>query len=39
MVNALLAGKTTVGRNGNTVHALPQDRLVQVLKRHKALGD
>lgn len=39
VVNALLAGKTTVGRNGNTVHALPQDRLLQVLKRHKALKD
>ncbi|MBI5596574.1 MAG: P1 family peptidase [Elusimicrobia bacterium] len=37
VVNALLAGKTTVGRGGNTVHALPQDRLVEALKRRRAL--
>lgn len=37
VVNVLLAGKTTVGREGNTVHALPVDRLVDSLRRHKAI--
>lgn len=37
VLNTLLAGKTTVGRNGNTVHALPQDRLLESLKRHRVL--
>ncbi|TFG40106.1 MAG: S58 family peptidase [Chromatiales bacterium] len=32
IVNALVAAKTMVGINGNTVHALPQDRLIEILK-------
>lgn len=39
VVNVLLAGKTTVGRGGNTVHALPVDRLMQSLKRHRAIKE
>lgn len=39
VVNALLAGKTTVGREGNTVHALPVDRLLESLKRHRTLRE
>lgn len=39
VVNALLAGKTSVGRDGNTVHALPVDRLLESLKRHRALKE
>jgi len=31
IVNALLAAKTTVGRDGNTAHALPAQRLVEVM--------
>ena len=34
VINALLAGQTMVGRDGNTVYALPHDRLVQVLRRY-----
>lgn len=34
VLNALLAAKTTVGRDGNTVHALPLDRLKESLRRH-----
>ncbi|TPW20761.1 MAG: D-aminopeptidase [Elusimicrobia bacterium] len=37
VINVLLAGKTTVGREGNTVHALPVDRLMESLRRHKAV--
>ena len=39
VVNVLLAGKTTVGREGNTVHALPVDRLIKILKNHKAVRE
>ncbi|TBR22726.1 S58 family peptidase [bacterium] len=39
VVNVLLAGKTTVGREGNTVYALPVDRLMGLLKRHKAVKE
>ena len=39
VVNVLLAGKTTVGREGNTVHALPVDRLMDSLKRHRAVKE
>jgi D-aminopeptidase len=31
--NALTAAHTTVGRDGNTAHALPLDRLVEALRR------
>jgi D-aminopeptidase len=33
IVNALLAAKTMVGRDGNTAHALPAQRLVEVMAR------
>jgi D-aminopeptidase len=32
--NALTAARTAVGRDGNIAHALPLERLVEVLRRH-----
>jgi len=37
IVNALVAAKTMVGINGNTVYALPHDRLVDILKEYKRI--
>jgi L-aminopeptidase/D-esterase-like protein len=37
IVNALIAAKTMVGINGNTVYALPHDRLIDILKKHKRI--
>jgi len=37
VLNALLAATTTVGRDGNTAHALPQDRLLELLRWHRAV--
>jgi len=37
IVNALIAAKTMVGINGNTVYALPHDRLIDILKEHKRI--
>ncbi len=34
IVNALVAAETMEGINGNTVHALPHDRLLEVLARY-----
>lgn len=34
VVNALLAARTMTGRDGITAHALPHDRLLEVLERH-----
>jgi L-aminopeptidase/D-esterase-like protein len=34
IVNALVAAETMTGINGNTVHALPHDRLVEVLRKY-----
>ena len=34
IINALVAAKTTVGRDGITAHALPHDRLLEVMARH-----
>ncbi|HEV8488160.1 MAG TPA: P1 family peptidase [Candidatus Limnocylindrales bacterium] len=34
IVNALVAATTMVGRDGITAHALPHDRLVEVMKRY-----
>ena len=34
IVNCLLAAETMVGRDGNTAHALPHDRLVEVMARY-----
>jgi len=34
VINAMLAARTTVGRDGNTVYALPHDRLKELLKKY-----
>jgi D-aminopeptidase len=36
--NALIAAETMTGRNGNIAHALPHDRLVEIMRRHGRLG-
>ncbi|MGH9748509.1 MAG: P1 family peptidase, partial [Candidatus Polarisedimenticolia bacterium] len=35
ILNALTMAATTVGRDGNTAHAIPLDRLTAVMKRHR----
>ncbi|MCI0706522.1 MAG: P1 family peptidase [Ignavibacteriae bacterium] len=37
IVNALVAAETMVGRDGNTVYALPHDRLREVLRKYNRL--
>ncbi|MBT8405946.1 MAG: P1 family peptidase, partial [Deltaproteobacteria bacterium] len=37
IVNALVAGETMIGVNGNKVHGLPHERLKQVLKKYNRL--
>ena len=37
IINALVAAETMTGINGNTVHALPHDRLKAVLKKYNRL--
>jgi D-aminopeptidase len=37
ILNALTMATTTVGRDGNTAHALPLDRLVEVMKKYGRL--
>lgn len=37
IVNAMVAAETMKGINGNTVHALPHDRLREVLKKYNRL--
>jgi D-aminopeptidase len=37
IVNALTAAETTTGRSGRTVHALPLDRLQDVMRRHRRI--
>lgn len=34
VVNALFTATTTVGRDGNVLHALPLDRTLEILERH-----
>jgi len=34
VINALLAGQTMVGRDGNTVYGLPHDRVLQIMHRY-----
>jgi len=34
LINALLAGQTMVGRDGNTVYGLPHDQLLQIMHRY-----
>ncbi|MGE3796395.1 MAG: P1 family peptidase [Thermomicrobiales bacterium] len=37
IVNAMVAAETMTGRDGNTVHALPHDRLQEVLQKYNRL--
>ena len=34
IINALIAARTMVGRDGVTAHALPHDRLLEVMTRY-----
>jgi D-aminopeptidase len=34
IINALFAGKTTVGINGNTVYGLPKEAVMRTLKKY-----
>ena len=36
IINALVAAETMVGRDGMTAHALPHDRLLEVMARYRA---
>jgi D-aminopeptidase len=38
IVNALVAAETMTGFSGRTVHALPHDRLLEILKRYNRIG-
>jgi len=37
IVNALFAGKTLTGINGNTVHALPKEAVIRILKKYNRI--
>lgn len=37
IVNALIAAETMTGINGNTVYALPHDRLIAILREHRRI--
>ncbi len=39
IVNSLVAAQTMTGLNGNTVHALPHDRLQDVLRKYNRLAE
>jgi L-aminopeptidase/D-esterase-like protein len=39
IVNALVAAETMTGVDGNVVHALPHDRLLQALRRHRLMPE
>ena len=39
IVNAIVAGETITGINGNTVHGLPHDRLREVLRKYNRLAE
>ena len=39
IVNAMVAGETMIGINGNKVHGLPHDRLRAVLRKYNRLGN
>ena len=39
ILNALVAAETLTGREGNTAHALPHDRLRAIMQRYGRLGD
>ena len=38
VVNAMFMAETTVGHDGNTLHALPLDRTLEILERHGRLA-
>lgn len=37
IVNSMVAAETTVGINGNTIHAIPIEQLLEILKRENKL--
>jgi L-aminopeptidase/D-esterase-like protein len=37
IINALFAGKTITGINGNTVYGLPRERVVEILKKYNRI--
>src|SRR5882724_11489284 len=37
IINALFAGRTLVGINGNTVHAMPKEKVLAILKKYNRL--
>jgi L-aminopeptidase/D-esterase-like protein len=37
IINAMIAAETMTGRDGNTVYALPHDRLIEVMKKYNRL--
>ena len=37
ILNALTTATTTVGRDGNTAHAIPLDRLVAIMRKYGRL--
>ncbi|AHM58180.1 d-aminopeptidase (plasmid) [Peptoclostridium acidaminophilum DSM 3953] len=37
VVNSMIAAETTVGINGNTIHAIPIEQLLEILKRENKL--
>ena len=39
IVNALCMARTTVGRDGNTIHAIPLDRLQAIMKKYGRLHE
>ena len=38
IVNALVAARTMTGKDGKTVHAIPHERLREILRRHGRLS-
>ena len=38
IINALFAGKTMKGINGNTVYGLPREKVIEVLKKYNRFG-
>lgn len=38
VLNAMIAAETTIGRDGNTLHAIPHDRLREVMRKYGRLA-
>ncbi|MGV7961171.1 P1 family peptidase [Photorhabdus tasmaniensis] len=38
IINAMIAAKKMVGRNGNTSFSIPKDRVKEILKKHNVLS-